>query len=380
LPDDSNAVYVSPSAPGQSGYLLFRRENTLMAQPFDPGRLQTAGEALPLAEQVGAATIGNGAFSASENGLLAYRTGGFLGNRELVWMDREGRRISAVTKPAIITSETLSRDEKSIALSLGDAKGATDLWLQDLSRGVTSRFSFEPGITDTPVWSPDGGHIAFGFRPNAGPAFAIAQKAVSGNGKQEVLWQARINAYLWDWSPDGKFILYSDTGEKTNYDLWLLPLAGDHKPVPFLQTQFNETRGQFSPDGRWVAYASDESGKFEVYVQPFPASGGKWQISASGGDLPRWRKDGKELYYIAADGKLTAVPVKTGGTSSNTFETGPAQPLFAVQAIGTTITARYPYQPASDGQRFLVNVPAGGEGAGEPPITVTLNWQAGLKK
>jgi eukaryotic-like serine/threonine-protein kinase len=297
-------------------------------------------------------------------------------------MDREGRRISTATKPAIITSETLSRDEKALAFSIRDAAGNQDLWLEDVSRGITSRFSFEPKVSSVPVWSPHAGHIAYSFRPSAGMAFTIAQKAISGNGKQEVLWQGRINAYAWDWSPDGKFILYSDTNEKTNYDLWLLPLAGDHKPVPLLQTEFDETHGQFSPDGRWMAYTSDESGKPKVYVQPIPTNGGKWQISASGGDLPRWRRDGKELYYIAADGKLTAVPVKTG-TASNNFETGPGQSLFPVQPLGGValgIIARYPYQPSADGQRFLVNVPAGGEGAGEAPITVALNWQSGLKK
>ena len=382
-PDASSAAYAPPAAPGGSGYLLFIREGTLMVQPFDPGRLQTTGEAVPFAEQVGfAVTTGNGAFSASETGLLAYRAGGAFSNRDLVWMDREGRRVSTATKPAIITSETLSRDDKGIVLSIQGAAGTSDLWLQDLSRNVISRFTFEPRMSSVPTWSPDSSHIAYSFRPNTGPAFTIAQKAVIGNGQQEVLSQARINAYPWDWSPDGKFILYSDTGEKTNYDLWLLPLAGDHKPVPLLQTQFDETHGQFSPDGRWLAYTSDESGKPEVYVQPIPTSGGKWQISASGGDLPRWRKDGKELYYIAADGKLTAVPVKTGA-SSNNFETGPGQSLFPVQPLGGTalgIIARYPYQPSADGQRFLANVPAGGEGAGEAPITVALNWQAGLKK
>ena len=183
-----------------------------------------------------------------------------------------------------------------------------------------------------------------------------------------------------DWSPDGKFILYSDYQEKTKYDLWMLPLEGDHKPIPYLQTPFNELHGQFSPDGRWIAYASDESGRFEVYVQTFPASGPKWQISTAGGDFPRWRRDGKGLYFIAADQKLMEIPVKTGSGSSAAFEPGVPQPLFRIEPLSTAVTGAIPYQPASDGQRFLVNVQAGGEGAQAPPISVVLNWTAGLKK
>jgi eukaryotic-like serine/threonine-protein kinase len=385
LPDLSNSAYVAPIAPGQSGHLLFIRENTLMAQPFDPDRLRTAGEAIPLVGQVAggvgfAITNGNGDFSASETGLLAYRAGGVLADRDLVWMDREGRRISTVGKPASIISEALSPDEKNIVLTIPSPTKDSDLWLEDLNRGVLSRFTFEPRFSDAPVWSPDNRFVAFMFRPTTGTAYRIARKPVMGDGKQEILATGRINAAPWDWSPDGKFIIYSDTGEKTNYDLFLLPLAGDRKPVAFLQTQFNETHAQFSPDGRWMAYSSDESGRAEVYVQPIPLTGAKWQISASGGGLPRWRKDGKELYYVATDGKVMAVPVRTGATADD-FQTGPAQSLFAVPVLNPgAINARYPYQSAADGKRFLVNVPAGGEGDGEPPITMTLNWTGGLKE
>ena len=382
-PDASNAIYVVSSTNGRSGYLLFRRENTFMAQPFDPAGLRLTGEAIPLAEPVGAGlTTGNGDFSASENGLLAYRSGASIGVREWVWMDRDGRRLSTVTKPAVTTTSAMSPDEKTLAFSIYEPNGSADLWLQDLNRSVASRFTFEPRISETPVWSPDGSQIALSLRPTGGAAFVIARKPVSGNGKQEILLPVRTNGYPWDWTPDGKFIVYSDTGGTTNYDLWLLPLAGDHKPIPLLQTKFNEAQAQFSSDGRWFAYVSDESGKLEVYVQPMPATGRKWQVSAAGGDHPRWRKDGKELYYRAADGKLTAVPVKTGASSSSTFEIGPPQSLFPVPDIagGGSITSRYPYQPSADGKRFLVNVPAGSEGVGQPPITVTLNWQATLKK
>jgi serine/threonine protein kinase len=381
LPDQSNAIYVPPTAPRTSGYLLFRREGTLMAQPFDPDRLQLDGEMFPVAEQVGVSgNVGMGAFSVSENGALAYRTGGAIGNREFVWMDRAGKRLDTVTSPAVGRSGALSRDEKRLAFSINDEAGDLgNLWLQDLERKVISRFTFEPGASVTPVWSPDGTRIAFSIR-DAGTQWGIYQKAVTGTGKAELLSHGAVNAFTWDWSPDGMFILYSDYQEKTKYDLWMLPLEGDHKPIPYLQTPFSEVHGQYSPDGRWMAYASDESGQFEVYVQTIPTSGAKWQISAAGGDFPRWRRDGKELYYIAADQKLMEMPVKTGSGSSGAFEPGVPQPLFRIEPGSTFVGSPFLYQPAANGQRFLVNVQAGGEGTQAPPITVVLNWAAGLKK
>jgi eukaryotic-like serine/threonine-protein kinase len=378
LPDLSKAVYAPPAAPGHKGYVLFRREATLMAQPFDPDRLQTTGEMFPVAEQVGSTgTVGIGAFSASENGVLSYRSGDVVGNRGLIWMDRAGKRLGTVTEPTATMSAALSPDEKRIALTInGATAGIGDIWLQDLGRGVLSRFTFETGYNSTPVWSPDGRHIAFSFR-TAGTIYSIYQKDVTGNGKQEFLWHTGVNGFPSDWSPDGKFIVYSDYSDKTKVDLWLLPLQGEHKPIPYLQTPFDETHGQFSPDGRWMAYVSDESGRVEVYVQAIPASGGKWQISAGGGDFPRWRRDGKELFYIASDQKLMALPVKTVGTPTSAFEVGPPQLLFEVEPLGLNT---FPYQPAADGQRFLVNAPAGGEAAAATPITVVLDWQAGLRK
>jgi len=374
LPDDSNAVYVPPAGPGGVGHLLFRREATLMAQPFDAGRLQTTGEMFPVAEQVGVgANVNYGAFSASYDGGLAYWSGA-LEDRELVWMDRAGKRVGAIVKPGAIGDAALSPDGKTIAVTVGNVP-TSDVWLQDLARGVMSRFTFGPGSGSGPVWSPDGTRIAFTSRVGSG-AYNIYLKPSSGVGKEELLKAAGFNSFARDWSRDGKFIVFEEDSGRTNRDVWLLPVEGDHKPVPYLQSPFNEQRGQFSPDGRWMAYVSNESGRNEVYVQPIPASGAKRQISTAGGEFPRWRRDGKELFYLAVDRKLMAVPVSIGGAASGSFEIGPAQPLFEIPtgALAGSL------QPAADGQRFLAIVPAGGEAAAATPITVITNWQAGLQK
>jgi Tol biopolymer transport system component/predicted Ser/Thr protein kinase len=377
LPEQSNAIYVPPIGSGRTGHLLFRRENALMAQPFDPARLQTTGEMFPVAEQVGAgANTGFGAFSASDGGVLAYGTGALV-NRELVWLDRTGKRLGPIGKPGAFTEAALSPDEKTIALRVGsDAAG--DVWLQDLTRGVVSRFTFLSGSTLLPVWSPDGSRIVFTNLLGGSSSFSMYLKAASGAGKEELLKSGGINVFPWDWSRDGKFVVFSEFSAKTGDDLWLLPLEGDHKPIPYLQTPFSETQGRFSPDGRWMAYVSNESGQDQVYVQTIPVSGAKWQVSTSGGGEPRWRRDGRELFYVASDQTLMAVPVKFGGAGSGSFEAGAPQPLFPVEPSPTNYTA-LPYQPTADGQRFLVNV-TGGDTSAAPPITVVLNWTAGLKK
>ena len=192
--------------------------------------------------------------------------------------------------------------------------------------------------------------------------FDLFQKPASGAGKEELLLHAGINARIYDWSRDGKFIVYSQYSEQTKDDLWLLPLEGDRKPVPYLQTPFSEAEDRFSPDGRWMAYTSNESGQPQVYVQAIPPSGAKWQVSTAGGNRPEWRRDGKELFYVATDQKLMAAPVKAGSG----FEAGSPQPLFEPVPVG--------YQPSADGQRFLVSVRAAGEASTPAPITVVVNW------
>jgi predicted Ser/Thr protein kinase len=382
LPDISSAVYVPPGVSAATasgpGYLLFRRETTLMAA-FDPARLQITGEVFPVAEEIGVTNAAYGAFSASTNGVLAHSPGGDRPERELVWVDRAGKRLGTVGKSGPITYEALSPDEKTVAYIVTDAgNGHSDVWLYDMNRGSASRFTLGTGRAVSPIWSPDGSRIAYAGSPTNVGKFDILQKPVRGGKEELVQPSAGAQLRLFDWSPDGKTVVYMPEGTvgKTKADLFLVPMEGDHKPSVYLQTPFGEYDGQFSPDGRWMSYTSDESGQEQVNVQPIPPSGAKWQVSTAGGSRARWRRDGKELFYIAVDRKLMAVPVKT----TPSFEAGSPQELFPeAPLIGTNTSGQFYYTPSKDGQRFLMDVP--GEGvATQPPITVVLNWQAGLKK
>jgi len=379
LPDSSYALYAPPAAPGAAGHLLFRRESTLMAQPFDVSHLKTTGDMFPIAEQVaGGPNIGSGAFSVSENGMLVYRPADAVPGTELVWRDRAGKRLgAAVGKPGRFGEMALSPDEKTVAVTARDGSQG-DIWLEEMGRGVLSRFTFRSGVNRIPIWSPEGSRIVFAFQSlsSGGGSADIYQKPAGGNGQEELLLHGGINAFPDDWSPDGKLLVYEQTGQNTAVDLWLVPLSGDRKPVPYLQTRFNEMGARFSPDGRWLAYQSNESGQFQVYVQTVPLSGTKYQISTSGGNSPHWRRDGKELFYVSDDRKLMAVPVKLGAT----VEAGTPQPLFPISAFQGYASANFYYAPVRDSQRFLVMEPAGGEAAAAPPFTVITNWQAAFKK
>jgi eukaryotic-like serine/threonine-protein kinase len=371
LADDSSASYVAPAASGGSGLLLFRRESTLMGAPFDPRRLVVTGDVFPVMEEVG--TSGNtshAAFSVSSNGVLVYGAGRLqVRGDEMVWKDRTGKLLGNVGPQDQIFSQALSPDGKTVLFTIfNNAGDASDLWALDVARGVPTRSTFRPGTSTSGIWSPDGNTIAFESDNRA-----IYTKPANGAGKEELIGEG-VNIRPLDWSRDGKFIVYEATGETTGSDLWLLPLEGDHKAIPYLQTPFNEGEAQFSPDGHWMAYASNESGQPQVYVQAIPASGAKWQVSAAGGVQPRWRRDGKELFYISADQKLMAVPVETGPG----FEAGAPQPLFEIDPLFPALLGLFAYQPAADGQRFLVLEAVGGTTT--LPINVVLNWQVGLKK
>jgi Tol biopolymer transport system component len=366
------------------GHLLFLRETTLMAQPFDARRLELTGEAFPIAEEIQTNAITNpyGFFSASENGVLAYRTGIRAASTQLVWFDRQGRSLGTVGPPAAYNNLALSPDDQRVALGRNDPQAGTlDIWLFDLARGVPSRFTFDPAQDWDPVWSPDGSRIAFSSNRGDAP-YNIYVKDSIGAGSEGRLFEAERDARVADWSPDGKTLLYVSAellyvsaDPTTGNDLWVAPLEGDRKPAQFLVTPFSETQGQFSPDGRWIAYRSNESGPNEIYVQPFPTGGGKFQISSGGGGQPRWRRDGKELFYIASDGTLMAVDVATAPR----FEAGVPKALFESGILDANRpNFVFRYDVAADGQRFLINTLP--EDAEPAPITVVVNWTAGLQR
>jgi Tol biopolymer transport system component len=257
-------------------------------------------------------------------------------------------------------------DEERVAIGRNDAQtGTYDIWLLDLARGIPSRFTFDPASGVYPVWSPDGGRIAFGSSREG--AWSLYQKSSSGAGSEEAILKSSERKWPSDWSLDGRFILYTQTSPDTLGDLWVIPLFGDRQPIPFLQTKFNERNSDFSPDGKWIAYQSDDSGSYQVWVQSFPA-GSKWQVSSDGGSWPRFRRDGKELFYLAANGKLMAVEVKA---NTSGLEFSAPKPLFE-----THTTDRYAV--TADGQRFLINTAV--EESASAPITVILNWTAEAKR
>ena len=248
-------------------------------------------------------------------------------------------------------------------------QGNIDIWLADLVRNGMIRFTFDSAIDNGPVWSPDGMRIVF-ESTRKGP-YNLYVKPSSGAGTEELLLESPNNKFVEDWSKDGQFLLYSEADPKAGRHLWVLPMTGnDRKPMQVAKTPFDELNGQFSPDGRWVAYEASESGRFEIVVQPFPMASGKCQVSTGGGTQPRWRADGKELYFIAPDGKLMAASVTASGA---TFAAGTPVPLFSASPVPGAGTNKQEYMVSRDG-RFLINQPV--ESFTTTPITLILNWKA----
>jgi serine/threonine protein kinase/Tol biopolymer transport system component len=363
---DTSAAYAS-------GHLLFAREGTLMAQPFDEKSFQLTGDAFPVAEHLQFDFIITRAiFSVSENGVLAFQSGAARGDDRLVWFDRNGKQTGQLGEPGFYFQPQFSPDGQKLAVATFDTRaGSADIWLYELARNVPTRFTFDPASDVAPIWSPDGSTIIFSSN-RKGP-YDIYKKASTGAGSEEVLLESDEIKTANSWSADGRFIVYTSADAKANTkeDLWILPLFGDHKPFPFLRTQFNESFAQFSTDGHWIAYVSDESGSNQVYIAPFPGPGGKWQASRAGGSEPRWRGDGKELFFLAPDNKLMAVEVNA---KEFTLEIGNAQLLFEVHPATSPGSH---YDVTGDGKRFLVD--SSGEGS-SAPITLVINWTADLKK
>jgi eukaryotic-like serine/threonine-protein kinase len=377
LGDESNAMYATSDKGG--GYLLFGHGEALMAQPFDAETRQLSGEPFPVARQVGL-IFGNSVsshrrnFSVSENGVLVFDPLLDRQRSQLIWVDRGGRKIDSLNGMDNVGLVRLSPDDKRFIVERLDFQtGNLDLWLSNVTGGNATRFTFDPALDHFPVWSPDGSRIVWSSN-REGP-FHLYEKAASGAGQDALLLRSDYYKFASDWSRDGRFIIYRQLDPKTKHDVWVLPvgpLAGDQKPFPFVQTEANESGGVLSPDGQWMAYAADESGRYEVYVQSFPGGGGKRQISTAGGIGPYWRGDGRELFYHAPDGKLMAAAVK-GGAS---FETGAPVALFEFRASGNLITPYY--SVTSDGQRFLLSTIV--ETKAAAPLTVVVNWAAEMKK
>jgi serine/threonine protein kinase/dipeptidyl aminopeptidase/acylaminoacyl peptidase len=367
----SNALYAQ-------GYLLYLRDGTLMTRPFDAKRLEATGEEAPLAEQVqsvlNSGTVGN--FSVSATGLLAYRAGEAARGRVLTWFDHSGKPATTVGEPALFGSFDLSPDRKNLAASIRN-RGSSDIWTYDVSRGIPTRLTTDAARDENPVWSPDGSSIA--FASNRKGHYDLYRRPANGAGTDELLYADDQDKRPTSWSADAKFLLFytNSAGAKTKADIWALPLTpekqgGPFKPVVVLQTPFNEGWAQFSPDGKWIAYQSDESGRSEIYVTQFPppasGPGGKRQISTAGGFAPRWRQDAREVFYIAADRRLMSAEVAIKGGA---VEVG------QVRAIFGPVTENF-YDVSPDGQRFLI--PYSPDTKSPEPLTLIQNWTAGLKK
>ncbi len=348
-----------------------------MARPFDPEKLRFTGAEVIVEPHVGYANVSGGNFSVSENGTLVFGTGDDVITTQMVWFDRTGTRLSVVDQPGAFRQPQLNVDGSKLLVERLDLRTrASDIWLYDLARNVNSRLTFGPGWQFIAVGSPDMSRIVYGGIIDISVVRTrLLVKSVSGAGDPKELLSGLVSRYLCDWSHDGKFALFVQLGDGMREDLWILPLTGDQKPFPFLRTPFAEEQGQFSPDGKWIAYASDDTGKAEIYVQNFPATGAKWRISTNGGTQPRWRGDGKEIFYLAADRKLMAVPVKSGPH----FEAGPPATLFQTaitSELGPYIS--FSYAVTGDGKRFLLLDPVGDESS--PAMSVVLNWTAGLAR
>jgi len=362
---DTAAVYVS-------AHLLFVRGATLFAQGFNVSRLEVTGSPFPLATGVmGSMLEGRpAALSAAAGGAIAFRLGSARADRQFVWVDRSGKEIGTVgAVDPFMTSPSGSPDAGSLAF-LRRVNGNSDIWLLETRRGVLGRFTDNAAEDIFPVWSRDGSRIV--FTSNRNGTNDLYQKRTTGVGVEELLLPGGPEeSFACDWSPDGQFLLYQKRSAKTGFDLWALPLGGDAKAMPVIQTQFDERDAQFSPDGKQIAFYSNQSGQFEVYVQPFPGPGTPLPVSTRGGAQVRWRPDGRELFYIALDGRLMAAPIQV--SADGQLVVGIPVALFAthVGRVLPTIGAQYIVSP--DGQRFLMNTLV--LDASPTPIRLILNWQ-----
>jgi len=366
----------APSAEGQPGHLLFMRDDVLMTQSLDLSSLDLLGEAAPVAEKV-ASAFETGHFSATRD-VLVYRGHAAPQQYQLTWLDTQGKALEKVGDPAVIlASPRISPDGTRVVFSEHWSASNQDIWLLDLRRGSNTRFTFGPGTNDVPVWSPDGSEIVFGS--NREGHFNLYRKPADGSKAEQFLLRNDDDKEPFDWSRDGRFLLYGTTSRNFSTErIWALPMTGAPNPIPFSpSSRFFESNARFSPDGRWVAYTSNESGQFEIYVRAFSGSasdaeaGGKWMVSNNGGIYPMWRADGKELAYASLDGvTVMSVTVDAG----RSFQSGVPQPLVK---LPRDRGGRVGVAPSADFKRFLS--PVAVEQHASQSFTVVLNWTSALK-
>jgi dipeptidyl aminopeptidase/acylaminoacyl peptidase len=366
LMDADAATYAAAS-----GHLLFVKNGTLFAQRFDPARLMLSGSPITVAQRI-ARREGTAAVSASAAGPIVYRSGEARQQHQFVWFDRSGTRLATIPGSDFSNSFNagLSHDERRLAMER--VVGTADLWALDVTRGVPERLTTHPASDLTPVWSPDDRMIAFTSNRRGPTSWGLYLRPADNTGSEQLIVATGGVAAPTDWSPDGRVILYANAPGPGHRDIWAAPLQGDRKPFPVVATPFNETSAQFSPDGQWIAYQSNESGSMEIYVQRYPA-GRRVPVSADGGVQVRWRRDGAELFYLAPDNRLMAVPIRIDA-NSETIDIGKPVPLFSAALAGqpSQDSGRH-YMVSRDGQRFLMDTLV----EVEFPMTVLLNWKPG---
>jgi serine/threonine protein kinase len=368
MKSESMAVYAS-------GYLLFMRDQTLMAQPFNPRRLEVTGEPAPVAEHVAInGGTGRPLFSVSENGELVYQSGETSGGWNLLWFGIDGKQTGSIAEVGRYFYPALSPDGMRLAVSMFGGQGTADVWVFDLKRGTSARLTFGPAIQSSPVWTPDGKTIFYDSTAK-GPPHLYA-KAADGSGSERVVLESSdYLEYPLSVSSDGRYLVYErrDLNKgQTGLDLWVLPLFGDGKPFPIVQTSFDDAYGTVSPDGKWMAYQNNETGRMEVYITAFPGGGAKWQVSTNGGVQAKWRRDGKELFFLDSADNLVVVDVDTSG---NAVRLGVPHALFQAVSVQRQAGA---FDVTADGKKFLIN--SGNQKEDTEPFTLVQNWPAELKK
>ncbi len=363
VPSDTQGAYIAP------GWLLFIRQGTLWAQRVDLRQRTVSGEPIAIADSVAFEPIdGTGAFSTSDAAVMAYRVGRSSITR-LAWFDRSGNALGALgsLEQRGLSNLRLAPDDRRVAVERS-LQNETDLWLLDATRQTRFTHASNGRLMRLPLWSPDGSRIA--FQSVRAGSIALSVKPSAGDGAEDVLFESPEVKIPSDWSPDGKLLMYYVPNPTSGTDLWVLP-RDTRVPFAFLKTEANELWGQFSPDGRWVAYQSNETGRYEIYMRSFPSAGGPIPISTTGGVYPRWSRDGKELYFIAPDAKLMAVSIRTTTTS---VDAGVPTALFQTRRLGggaNVIGRSHQYDVARDG-RFLINIDAE---SSAPPVTLLMNWK-----